>query len=58
MKKIKLIKVIASTLMVASILALNPIRANAEWRKDFKGWWYAVGNSYYKNQWKQIGLNW
>ncbi|AGX43638.1 hypothetical protein [Clostridium saccharobutylicum] len=58
MKKIKLTKVIASTLMVASILALNPIRANAEWRKDSKGWWYAVGNSYYKNQWKQIGGDW
>ena len=46
MKKFKLTKVIASTLIIASVLALNPIGANAEWRQDNKGWWYAEGSSW------------
>ena len=33
MKKLKLTKVIASSLVVASILALNPIGVSAEWKK-------------------------
>ena len=46
MKKLKLTKVIASALIVASVLALNPIGANAEWKQDAKGWWYAEGSSW------------
>jgi len=46
MKKLKLTKVIASTLIAASVLALNPIGANAEWRQDAKGWWYTEGRSW------------
>ena len=38
MKKLKLTKVIAITLVAASVLALNPIGANAEWKQDAKGW--------------------
>ena len=34
MKKLKLTKVIASTLVVASVLALNPIGASAEWKQN------------------------
>jgi hypothetical protein len=46
MKKLKLTKVIAITLVAASVLALNPIGANAEWKQDAKGWWYTEGNSW------------
>ena len=46
MKKLKLTKVIASTLVVISVLALNPIGANAEWKRDHTGWWYTEGNSW------------
>lgn len=57
MKKIRLIKVVASSLIGVSILALNPIVANAEWRQDSRGWWYANGDSYYTG-WNEIGGNW
>ena len=57
MKKLKLIKVIASSLIVASALALNPIGASASWKSNSKGWWYTSGNSYYIG-WKLIDKNW
>ncbi|SFC14584.1 hypothetical protein [Clostridium uliginosum] len=57
MKKLRLTKVIASSLIVASVLALNPIGVNAEWRSDSKGWWYEEGSSWAVG-WKQIGDNW
>lgn len=57
MKKLKLTKVIASALVAMSVLALNPIGASAEWRKDSNGWWYASGNSWYTG-WKTIDGNW
>lgn len=47
MKRGKLSKLIASTLIAVSVLALNPIVAHAEWRSDSKGWWYKAGDSYY-----------
>lgn len=46
MKKLKLTKLIDSTLAIASVLALNPIGVNAEWIQDNKGWWYTEGNSW------------
>ena len=46
MKKLKLTKVIASALVVASVLLLNPIGASAEWKLDKKGWWYSEGSSW------------
>lgn len=45
MKKIKLIKLIASTLAVTSIISLNPIGVNAEWKQDATGWWYTESSS-------------
>lgn len=57
MKKLKLTKLIASTLIVASVLALNPIGASAEWKKDSTGWWYVEGNSWITG-WKQIDGKW
>jgi len=46
MKKSKLTKVIASSLVVASVLVLNPIGASAKWKQDFNGWWNTEGNSW------------
>lgn len=46
MKKLKLIKVIASSLIAISVIALNPIAANAEWMQDSNGWWYSEGSGY------------
>jgi hypothetical protein len=57
MRKFKLTKVIASSLVAVSVLVLNPIGASAEWRQDSKGWWYADGNSWYTG-WKQIDGKW
>ncbi|NOW03828.1 leucine-rich repeat protein [Clostridium beijerinckii] len=57
MRKLKLTKVIASSLVVASVLALNPISASAQWRQDNKGWWYTDGDSWYTG-WKQIDGKW
>ena len=60
MKKLRLTKVIASTLVAASVLALIPIGANAEWKHSNNGWWnteksyitgwqFIKGNYYYYN---------
>lgn len=53
MKKFKLTKVIAGSLVVASVLALNPIGASAEWKQDSDGWLYSEGNSYAEG-WREI----
>ena len=57
MKKIKLTKVIASSLIVASVLSLNPIAASAEWKGNDTGWWYTDDSSY-ATGWKLIDGNW
>ncbi|WP_238917984.1 leucine-rich repeat protein [Clostridium sp. YIM B02555] len=57
MKKLKLTKVIASTLVIASVLALNPIGASAEWESDPRGWWYTEGNSW-ATGWRLINSKW
>jgi len=48
MKKLKLTKVIASSLVVASVLALNQIGASAEWKQNSNGWWNTEGSSWSK----------
>lgn len=53
MKKFKLTKTIAGTLVIVSILLLNPIAANAEWIENSEGKWYAENNSWVTG-WKQI----
>lgn len=53
MKNFKLIKVIASSLIAISILILNPIGANAQWKSDNIGWWYTEGNSWAEG-WRKI----
>ena len=57
MKKLKLTKIIASTLIAASVLALNPIGASAEWKNNSTGWWYTEGSSW-TTGWKLINGNW
>lgn len=57
MKKLRLTQLVASVLLVSSVLVLNPIRANAEWRQDSNGRWYAEGNSW-ATGWKQIDGKW
>lgn len=58
MKKLNLTRVIASTLIAVSAIALNPVGASAEWRRNSTGWWYSEGNSYLRNGWNQIGGKW
>lgn len=57
MKKIKLTKVIASSLAVASMLTIYPIKANAEWKQDSNGWWNTEGSSWSVG-WKEINGKW
>ncbi|MZK51697.1 leucine-rich repeat domain-containing protein [Clostridium beijerinckii] len=57
MKSLKLTKVIASALVVASVLMLNPIGANAEWKHNLAGWWYAQGDSW-ATGWSEIDGKW
>lgn len=57
MKRLKLIKIIANSLLIISVLALNPIGASAEWKQDSNGWWYSDGSSYYLG-WHQIDGKW
>jgi hypothetical protein len=56
MKKIKLTKVIASSLIVASVLALNPIGASAAWKHNSTGWWYTIDSC--AIGWTQIDGKW
>lgn len=46
MKNLKLTKLLAGTLVIASVFALNPIAASAQWKQDSKGWWYTEGSSW------------
>lgn len=57
MRSKRLIKVIAGSLMVASLFALNPIGANAKWKQDNKGWWYTQDNSW-ATGWLKIDGKW
>ncbi|MFT8349039.1 hypothetical protein [Clostridium saccharoperbutylacetonicum] len=57
MKKSKLKNVIVSSLIVTSVLALNPIGVSAEWKSDSNGWWNTEGNSWSVG-WKNINGKW
>lgn len=57
MKNIKLTKAIESILILASLFAITPIGASAEWKQDSNGWWNKEGNSY-SIGWKQIDGIW
>ncbi len=53
MKK-KMLTVLSTLLIGCSLFA---VPANAEWRQDSTGWWYAEGNSW-ATGWRQINGNW
>jgi glucan-binding YG repeat protein len=55
MKNVK--KLIAIGIVSMSMLALNPIKAHAEWKQDNKGWWYTEGNSW-ATGWRDINNKW
>lgn len=57
MKKLKLTRIIASSLIAVSALALNPIGASAEWKSDNSGWWYTENDSY-ATGWRVIDGKW
>jgi len=57
MKKLKLTKLIASSLIVASVLALNPVGVSAEWKQDNEGWWYTE-DGFLTTGWRKIDGNW
>lgn len=55
MKKMKLKKVITSSLVVAAMLTIYPIGANAKWKQDSKGWWNTEGSSW-SIGWKELDV--
>ncbi|SFC97752.1 hypothetical protein [Clostridium uliginosum] len=57
MKRLRLTKVIASALVIASVMALNPIGASASWKQNNTGWWYTEGSSWFTG-WRLINSNW
>lgn len=57
MKLLKIKKVILSALVAVSVLVIMPIGANAELKRDSKGWWNKDGDSYYVG-WKNIDGEW
>ena len=50
-------KIVSSFIVLLSIMAINPVLANAEWRSDTTGWWYTEGSSW-ATGWKYIDENW
>lgn len=57
MKKFKLTKLIASSLIVISVLGLNPIAASAQWKQSDTNWWYTEGSSW-ATGWREIDGKW
>lgn len=50
-------RLVLSIVTMATIFAVNPVVAHAEWKQDSKGWWYASGNTWYTG-WKQLDGKW
>ena len=57
MKRSRLTKLIVSTLLVASVISLNPIGASAEWKQD-KGGWYYTEDGFSTTGWRKIDGKW
>ena len=57
MNKIKKLKLVVISLIVASITAFSSIVTHAEWKKDNQGWWYSEGKSW-ATGWKQLDSKW
>lgn len=58
MKMLKLRKIVASSLIVASVLVLNPIGASAEWKTNITGWQNINGEWYYFDNTGHIKTGW
>ncbi len=39
-------KCISSLLSIMLVMRISPICASAEWKSDYHGWWYAIGDSW------------
>ena len=50
-------RLLASFIAVLSLIAINPIAANAEWKSNTTGWWYTEGSSW-ATGWRNINGNW
>lgn len=50
-------RLLASLVVLLTILGINPIVAHAEWKRDNTGWWYTEGNSW-ATGWRNIDGNW
>lgn len=59
MKNLRFTKIIASLLVVISLIKLNPVSAatNTYWKKDNKGWRYGEGY-YHRTGWNLIDGDW
>lgn len=58
MRKTKLTKLLASSLIAVSLIALNPIGASAAWKQDNTGWWYTEGDNSWAIGWRNINGKW
>lgn len=50
-------KLLLALLLFISVIALNPVQANAAWKNNSTGWWYTQGTSY-ATGWTQISGQW
>ncbi|EHJ00731.1 cell wall binding repeat-containing protein [Clostridium sp. DL-VIII] len=50
-------KLIILTMILISILTMNPIVTHAEWKQDNNGWWNSEGSSWSVG-WKEIDGKW
>ena len=53
----KLKSIALSIVLMATIFAVNPVAAHAEWKQNSTGWWFANGDSWYTG-WQEIGGKW
>ena len=59
MNLIKKLLCSVSVVAVSALLALPVIAADAQWKRNDKGWWYEEANGAYPtNQWKLINNKW
>jgi len=50
-------RILASFVMLITLLAITPVGASASWKSNTTGWWYTEGNSW-ATGWKLINANW
>jgi len=50
--------VVMMVIVMTMSLFSGSVFADGGWRQDSNGWWYSTGDSYYKNQWAEIGGQW